>query len=88
MDVVWIIGDDRKLRKLRRDDPRLHWGYPHTPEGNVRMALRGKNRWAYVFVGSSPAEVANRFNRFNLERIAELERQIAVIRKQMWMPTP
>ncbi len=73
---VWIVTDKRTFRKLKLDDPRLDWKWPHSPDGMVRLKAPGKNRWQYVYYGTTVAEAAAAFNRDANEQIAKLEEKI------------
>jgi hypothetical protein len=83
MPAVFVITDDRKVRKLDRDDPRFDWKWPHTPPGMVRLQLRGKDRWRYVYHGPTPAEAVRNFNDHDMRKIAVLESQLANLRANL-----
>jgi hypothetical protein len=86
--LVWIVTNGRVIRKLRRDDPRLDWDWPHTPMGMVRMSRSKRTdiNWHYVTVGSTETEAIYNFNKSNLDRIVHLELEIASIRQNLLYP--
>ena len=82
---VWIVNDKRTVQKLRRDDSRLTWDWPHTPKGMVRMSNR--SQWSYVCYGLTETEAIASFNRHDLDNIARLEAEIASLRKNLLVRT-
>ena len=78
---VWIVTDRRAIRKLRRNDQRLDWDWPHTPKGMVRM--KNRSSWTYVCYGLTETEAVASFNRHDLDDIARLEAEIALLRKNL-----
>jgi hypothetical protein len=86
---VWIVTREPTIKKLRRDDPRLDWDWPHTPMGMVRMVSRSKRtdgNWTYVFQGPTEAEAIASFNKRTLDTIARLESEIANVRHNLLYP--
>ena len=83
-NAIWVITEEpRKLAKFERDDPRLDWKWPHTPQGMVRLKLRGKDRYRYVHYGPTPEAAVLAFSKLDLDRIVKLKIQIEEIREQL-----
>jgi hypothetical protein len=89
---MWIYLPSRaKFYKIADDDPRVSRP-ENTPPGHVKFTL-GKpsrnypnGRWHYVACGATAVEAAAVENRYNLERIAQLEERIAEIRLKLVSP--
>lgn len=83
---VWLVADNFPFKELRRDDPRLDWKYPYTPEGSVRLLQRGKDRWMYVSVGVTRGDAAAHANRWRTNQIAKLQVKIDDLKKRQIVP--
>jgi hypothetical protein len=89
---MWIyLRDKKKFLEIADSDPRVSRP-PEAPPGCVRFKF-GKpsrnypnGRWHYTPCGATPDQAAAVENSYNLERIKNLEEQIASIRLLLVSP--
>lgn len=89
-DVVWIWifrSDTKKFARIRYDDPRLDWSYPHAPANLVRFSPRKNSKnWFYCPFGSTAQVAADRENAWVLGKILDLETQLAELKARLVVP--
>ena len=86
-DLVFLYNDvKRSWLTMGRSDDRLDWAHKWTPDGMVRLRMRGKDRFRYVYHGSSKLEAAARANVHSLSEIAVLEEKLARLRAGLVRP--
>jgi len=91
--------DKQKLRQIKDDDPhiavgshhggpdqiRLYTHWPPVPEKHDPFSMSGRvsYKWKYAYFGATKEECLERVNRYNREKIAELQKQIAQLETEL-----
>lgn len=84
-DKIWIFVESKyKFMEIDRNDPRLDWNYPHSPERMIRFSIR--RDFEYVYWGETKQQVADHYNLRRLKEIENLEKRIDEIKSKLLKP--
>ncbi len=89
MAKVWIATEIKGLFEIKQVDAKKLVQHDWSPKGMARLIKRAPTRhkpdgvWEYVYYGDTREEVCLKANRFHLEKIAKLEKELAEIKARL-----
>jgi len=83
--VFVFLEEKRVFKEMDREDPKLDWGWQHTPPGMVKLTL-SKTRWEYAYVGNTKEEAAEKANHYTQEKIDKMEAELKRLKESLIKP--